>query len=825
MGNKKNKLVLIGWDAADWSVIDELIDQGKMPALKRLLENGVRGKIATMDPPISPMLWTSIATGKEPIEHGILGFVEAIPDGSGIRPLYSTSRKVKAFWNILNQNDLKCNIVGWWPSHPAEPINGVMVSNFYQMSSSHPPKNWKLPQGTIYPTDLESILAEIRVHPLEITPNHVIPFLPEFYNIDHEVEKKPAQLRKEIAHAASVQSAFTYLLEHTDYDLCAAYFDFIDHCSHMGMRFREPQLPGITDEQLKFYKDLVNGAYIFQDMMLERVMELIDEDTSIMIVSDHGFESGKMRPLLIPNEPSGPTHEHSAYGIFVWSGPGIRKNERVYGSTLLDITPTILTYFGIPIAKDMKGNPIITAFESSPKIEYVESWETIHTGYEGLHSSELKLNEEESKDALNQLIELGYIEKPSSNIEEAIRKNALETDYYLARSLAHSQRFEEAIQLLEKIVEGNETVYRYTSLLANCYLKVKSYKSCKQLLSVLETNEETNVRAFAHLTYGKIALAQYKGFLALDSFKEAAKLTPDAPELNFQIANTLAGMKKHEEAIEYYDKVLLRNDRHVLALFGKAKSCLILNRLDESIDLLLEVVEYQFMFLPAHYYLGLVLIKQKEFQMAEQAFLTALHLSPKMIKPRVELIYLYTSYLPDKEKLKYHKEQLIQYNRIQIKGVIGLPDSGAEEVFDLLKPEFNKSEIRAFKSGQLAEFRVVEKDLSTYSDECIYLFDFQNLMNIDHGQIMSLVFINRHEEELLHQQLLKGNRQDVIDRKIYPTRLAEANRNQLELFEQWLIDRPEVEVLQISYQEFQKDPHALKNQILNYYDSIAEKLS
>src|SRR5690606_22342552 len=70
------KVLLIGWDAADWKVINPLMDAGLMPALQRLVERGVMGNIATLDPPFSPMLWTSIATGHTADRHGILNFIQ-----------------------------------------------------------------------------------------------------------------------------------------------------------------------------------------------------------------------------------------------------------------------------------------------------------------------------------------------------------------------------------------------------------------------------------------------------------------------------------------------------------------------------------------------------------------------------------------------------------------------------------------------------------------------------------------------------------------------------------------------------------------------------
>ena len=85
------KVLLIGWDSADWEMIDPLLASGQMPALARLLEEGVRGNLATLQPVLSPMLWTSIATGKRADKHGICGFTEPLPDGSGIGPVRSTS--------------------------------------------------------------------------------------------------------------------------------------------------------------------------------------------------------------------------------------------------------------------------------------------------------------------------------------------------------------------------------------------------------------------------------------------------------------------------------------------------------------------------------------------------------------------------------------------------------------------------------------------------------------------------------------------------------------------------------------------------------------
>ncbi len=97
------KVLVIGWDAADWRVIRPRIAEGKMPNLQKMMEEGVHGNNSTLNPVLSPMLWTSMSTGKRPYKHGIHGFSEPTPDGKSIRPISNVNRKSKAIWNMLNQ--------------------------------------------------------------------------------------------------------------------------------------------------------------------------------------------------------------------------------------------------------------------------------------------------------------------------------------------------------------------------------------------------------------------------------------------------------------------------------------------------------------------------------------------------------------------------------------------------------------------------------------------------------------------------------------------------------------------------------------------------
>ncbi|MBI4719878.1 MAG: alkaline phosphatase family protein, partial [Chitinivibrionia bacterium] len=82
-----------------------------------------------MEPALSPLLWTSMATGKNPEEHGILGFtVSDVGTGRKI-PITRLHRRVDAVWNFLSDVDLRVDIVGWLATYPPEEINGIMVTD------------------------------------------------------------------------------------------------------------------------------------------------------------------------------------------------------------------------------------------------------------------------------------------------------------------------------------------------------------------------------------------------------------------------------------------------------------------------------------------------------------------------------------------------------------------------------------------------------------------------------------------------------------------------------------------------------------------------
>jgi len=68
------RVLVVGIDGGSWSVIDPMIEAGELPHLEELIDLGASANLATVEPVTSPVVWTSIATGRSPAEHGVTDF-------------------------------------------------------------------------------------------------------------------------------------------------------------------------------------------------------------------------------------------------------------------------------------------------------------------------------------------------------------------------------------------------------------------------------------------------------------------------------------------------------------------------------------------------------------------------------------------------------------------------------------------------------------------------------------------------------------------------------------------------------------------------------
>lgn len=689
---KAKKVVLIGWDAADWKIIDQLMAKGQMPTLKNMVENGVRGNLSTLDPVLSPMLWSSIATGKYADKHGIHGFTEPDYETGVVRPISSTSRKSRAIWNILTQQGKKCNVFSWWPSNPAEPINGVMVSNLYQRASKPINQPWPMAPGTVHPKDLTEHFAKCRVHPDELTAEHIVPFIPEAGNIDQEKDKRIGAFSKMLADAATVHSASTWALENTDWDFTAIYHDAIDHACHGFMKFRAPQLPGVPDDLFQVYQHVVDGMYRFHDMMLERTLELVGPDTNVILISDHGFQSDHLRPLSLPKEPAGPAAEHRKHGVICCFGPDFKKGETIYGSSILDVAPTLLTMFGLPVGKDMDGSPLLQVFEETPTLKQIDSWENVE-GEFGEHDKTLKVSKEEALDAVKQLVELGYIDDPGEDMQKAMQNTDIELKYNLSKVYSSTGRPKQALELLEEI-NALKPTYRFQIRIVDCLKRLEKFDQALKLLQKIEEEDKEGEKKLS-LTLVKAEILKdqkdYQG--ALRILIDLLEKTKNSVVIIKSLADCYANLKNWKEAKKAY-LACLDIDKHDATLHRGVALCnLNLKDYEGAIDSALTATELIYQFPTAHFILGKALFEIGEIEMAIQSLEVACSMRPSYTQPRLLLEKIYKTHSFDRTAV---------FNNVSIEEV----DKNTL-VSKVLQNELKAANAKSYKGRKLGEIIVV----------------------------------------------------------------------------------------------------------------------
>jgi len=634
----RRKVLLVGWDGADWKVIQPLLDRGEMPALERVINGGVMGDLSSLRPMLSPMLWTSIASGKRPYQHGVYGFLEVDYTINHVVPVGSSTRQCKALWNLLNDAGLTTNVVSWFASHPAEPVEGAYVSERF----SHPVPSelnaeWKLSPGTVYPERLAEPLAKLRVRPEEVPGEVLAMFIRDADKINQAYDKHLHMLAMNLAETFTAHAAVTYLLEHEPADFTAVYYHAVDLISHDFMRFHPPALPGTFQREFELYSDVINSTYRLHDAMLGRLMQLAGPDTTVILVSDHGFKSDQHRPLALPNIPAAITAWHRNNGIIAMHGEGLKRDELIHGANLLDITPTILAMYGLPVGNDMDGRVLREAFAKAPEVERVESWEKIDN-QTGKVLAPVRRVPSEERALVRQFIDLGYVADTADDPAEAITSTERENNWFLAQSYISAGHDLDALPLLESIFEEWPERWDFCTELALCQLRLGMLDEARETFGTIIDNKRN---AAALLMCANLEYRSRNFDTGLKLLEQAEALDPKSAALQNQLGATRLRLKQHHFAEEAFRKSIERNPEEPHAYVGVAFCRLRARDWEQAADYALRAIAIRFDLSLAHHYLGIAVARLGDEARAIQAFETCLNYKPGWHPAHRYLVYLY----------------------------------------------------------------------------------------------------------------------------------------------------------------------------------------
>ncbi|MCC7293410.1 MAG: alkaline phosphatase family protein [Phycisphaerales bacterium] len=380
---KDRRVLLIGLDGACWAYVEDMMQRGELPTLSRLAAEGVAGPLKSFQPTQSPLIWTSMATGVGPQVHGVESFtayrlpgvsdpILQLAPGTGFhklldageamglvhrQPVTARCCRKPRVWDILSATGVPCAVLGWWATWPARDLNGVIVTDtfFYERHAARLGETGEEgATGTVSPAPLLKDLAPLRVNTSDLTAADVRQFMDvsdEQLRAMHAGRYDSDLIDSEFLFLLAMDRTYRNVAVHLmksaeELRFVTVYLRGIDILGHAALRYGTPldRPPGSGP-----YADTVRRYYMYSDSLVQELLDAAGEDTTVVLVSDHGFE----------RQPDGTFgHDEAPDGVMFARGEPFRTGERITEATVYDVMPTLLHLYGLATPEDGKGRAL-----------------------------------------------------------------------------------------------------------------------------------------------------------------------------------------------------------------------------------------------------------------------------------------------------------------------------------------------------------------------------------------------------------------------------------------------------------------------------------
>jgi len=274
--NGKRKVVVIGLDGATLDVILPLVRSGRLPNLARIIENGVHGPLRSTIHPITPQAWTSFLTGKKAGKHGIFDFSRRKEDSYDIEFVNASARKAESICAMLSRSGKRVGVIGIPFTFPPEKVNGFMLSGMDSPGED---------ARAFYPDSLYSEIKKKFGH------YHIHLASPVGRSIDQK--KFWEDIKTEDRNRTEISE---YLMGKYPCDFFMTVYNNTDRVAHQHL---DKETLNNIQEGENLNGDLLVKTYENNDAHLGRILSHMDEDTSVIIMSDHG--SGPIERVFFLN--------------------------------------------------------------------------------------------------------------------------------------------------------------------------------------------------------------------------------------------------------------------------------------------------------------------------------------------------------------------------------------------------------------------------------------------------------------------------------------------------------------------------------------------
>jgi hypothetical protein len=457
------KVLLVGWDAADLDVARSLAARDILPNLAKLMDVGASGHLRAPRPLLSASGWGSVITGKCLTKHGMAEGIEPRPDRLGLRPARRHARLCAAVWDILSHQSIACHVVNFPITFPAEDLGGVTVADLWARSAEEDPT-----RGLVYPPQAEPSLRPLRIAAGGVKEKALNWFMPRLKDRDPN-DRRHLTVGAAIAEDHNVHEAMRWSMKNVPWEFAAVCYAGLHRLSHAFMQCGAPRLDWVSEYDVAIYGDVVEAAYQHLDIMLGQLIELAGPDTTVIVVSDHGFRSGTDRSSQAPHGDLGDAwYRDRALGVI--AGPGIARGALPDDASLLDVTPTILLLFDLPVGKDMDGRAWSAILPGARPAGTVPSWDDEEQRPTCAWPDDSHEKADAETDAnVTYLHELGYRETPDAFAEFAIRRTLADEQYNRAVAYMEQAAHARAMAMIEPLVQAWPQFAEYRLSLARAY--------------------------------------------------------------------------------------------------------------------------------------------------------------------------------------------------------------------------------------------------------------------------------------------------------------------------------------------------------------------
>ena len=259
-----NRVLVVGWDGADWDILDPLLAAGELPALQGLIGRGSRGVSRSCLPSHSWAAWPTFLTGRDPGGHGVFDILEYRPGVTRRLPVSYRSILAPTWPQRLSDAGKTTLLVNVPLTYPPPELRGVVIAGgvvppgrtFSHPAETGPRLGWPINGGS---------WTTFRNRPLELVAD-----------VEELTRKRAAAMRT--------------LLDEEPWDAACIVFVSPDRIQHCLLEYVHPGHPAYAEASASPVADRVRDVYHLLDRELASLVERTDEDDLVVLMSDHGHQ-------------------------------------------------------------------------------------------------------------------------------------------------------------------------------------------------------------------------------------------------------------------------------------------------------------------------------------------------------------------------------------------------------------------------------------------------------------------------------------------------------------------------------------------------------